>query len=169
MQPTIVDSFISKELAKEIELFLRPKAEVNPKGKLSKQLYPFDVSNETYIQIKSIIEDIQRQFGFPEDKIKINRVLYQVLREGEFLGYHVDDGGGVDGYGAIGYSALLYLNNDYEGGEILFYHEEGGQTAYKPDPGALIYFKGDKQYPHSVNEVTGGERANIILFFNVNE
>jgi hypothetical protein len=167
MQPTVIDNFISEESAKKIELFLRPKAEINPKGLFSKQLYPFEISHETYIEIKSIIENIEKQFGFSEDQISINRVLYQVLREGEFLGYHTDAYGGVEGYGVIGYSALLYLNNDYDGGEILFYDKEGGPTVYKPNPGTLIYFKGDENYPHSVNKVIKGERANIILFFDV--
>lgn len=168
-QPNVINNFISEESAKKIELFLRPKAEMNPKGLFSKQLYPFDISHDIYIEIKSIVENIERQFGFPEDKISINRVLYQVLREGEFLGYHTDAYGGVDGYGVIGYSALLYLNNDYDGGEIIFYDKEGGQTEYKPNPGTLIYFKGDENYPHSVNKVISGERANIILFFDVTE
>jgi Rps23 Pro-64 3,4-dihydroxylase Tpa1-like proline 4-hydroxylase len=165
MQPAIIDNFISEELAKQIDLFLRPKAEINPKGKLNKKLYPFDMSHETYIEIKSIIENIQRQFGLPENKIKVNEVLYQVMRNGDYLGCHVD----VQHDGAIGRSALLYLNNDYKGGEIVFYDEDGGLTAYKPEPGTLIYFKGDQDHAHSVNKVTGGERTNIILFFDVKE
>jgi hypothetical protein len=114
------------------------------------------------------VDSIQYEFGFASDKISINRVLYQVLREGEELGYHTDAYGGVDGYGVIGYSALLYLTDDYEGGEILFYDNDT-PTAYKPELGTLIYFKGDENYPHSVNKIISGERANIILFFDVIE
>lgn len=173
MQPTVINDFISKGLAHELNLFLRPKAAVNPMGVLSKQLYPFEFSfdqkeQEMYSQIKTIVESIQDQFGFPKEKILINRVLYQVLREGEELGYHTDAYGGVDGYGVIGYSALLYLTNDYNGGEILFY-DDNTPTAYKPELGTLIYFKGDENHPHSVNKIIDGERANIILFFDVTE
>ena len=166
MQPTVVDNFISEESAKEIHMFLRSTVERNPMGLLSKQLYPFDPSHEVYVRVKSIVENIQKQFGFPEDQISINRVLYQVLCEGEDLGYHTDAYGGVDGYGVIGYSAWLYLTGDYEGGEILFY-DDNTPTPYKPNPGTLVYFKGDENYPHSVNEILVGERANIILFFDV--
>ena len=42
MQPTVVDNFISEQAAKELHAFLRSKAEVNPMGLLSKQLYPFE-------------------------------------------------------------------------------------------------------------------------------
>jgi hypothetical protein len=171
MQPTVVDEFISKELATSLHTFLRSTVAVNPMGLLSKQLYPFEQFNydpnvEVYSTIKSIVHSIKDQFGFPEDQIVINRVLYQVLREGEELGYHTDAYGGVDGYGVIGYSALLYLTNDYDGGEICFY-DGNTPTAYKPGLGTLVYFKGDEHHPHSVNKVLGGERANIILFFDV--
>ena len=173
MQPTVIDNFISKELAKDINIFLRSKVEINPMGVLSKQLHPFhqfinDPDRDKYFFIKSIIESIRAQFGFTEDKISINRVLYQVLREGEELGYHTDAYGGVDGYGVIGYSALLYLTDDYEGGEILFY-DDNTPSSYKPELGTLIYFKGDENYPHQVNKIISGERANIILFFDVKE
>jgi hypothetical protein len=142
-------------------------------GVLSTQLYPFEQfinhpNKEVYDGVKEIIYSIQDKFGFTSDKISINRVLYQVLREGEELGYHTDAYGGVDGYGVIGYSALLYLTDDYEGGEILFY-DENTPTSYKPELGTLIYFKGDENYPHSVNKIISGERANIILFFDVRE
>ena len=171
MQPTLVDNFISKESAKDLNMFLRGTVEINPMGKLSKQIYPFDLTHEVYVTIKSIVENIQKQFGFPEDQISINRVLYQVLCKGDDLGYHTDAYGGVDGYGIVGYSALLYLTDDYEGGEILFYEDNSGDnsTAYKPEVGTLVYFKGDENYPHSVNKVISGERANIILFFDVKE
>jgi predicted 2-oxoglutarate/Fe(II)-dependent dioxygenase YbiX len=171
MQPTVINNFISKEQATNIHMFLRSTVELNPMGVLSKQLHPFnqfinDPAHEVYNGVKEIVDAIQNEFGFAADKISINRVLYQVLREGEELGYHTDAYGGVDGYGVIGYSALLYLTDDYEGGEILFYDNDT-PTAYKPELGTLIYFKGDENYPHSVNKIISGERANIILFFDV--
>jgi hypothetical protein len=173
MQPTVINEFISKKSAEEINNFLRSTATVNPMGVLSKQLHPFsqfvnDPGIEVYNGVKEIVDAIQNKFGFAADKISINRVLYQVLREGEELGYHTDAYGGVDGYGVIGYSALLYLTDDYEGGEILFYDNDT-PTSYKPELGTLIYFKGDENYPHSVNKIISGERANIILFFDVIE
>lgn len=171
MQPILIDEFISKELAEDINNFLRPKTTVNPKGVLSTQLDPFyqfvnDPNFDKYITIKSIVESIKLKLGLPVDDILINRVLYQVLRKGDELGYHTDGYGGVDKYGVIGYSALLYLTDDYEGGEILFYDDDT-PVSYKPKAGTLIYFKGDENYPHQVNKIISGERSNIILFFDV--
>ena len=70
-------------------------------------------------------------------------------------------------------SALLYLNDEYEGGEILFYKSHDGDESkadwHKPMPGTLIYFRGGEENPHSVRTILGGERSNLILFFDVDE
>lgn len=60
------------------------------------------------------------------------------------------------------YSGLLYLNDDYSGGEIVFPKQN---LSLKPKPGTLIFFKGSMDHPHSVNEVTKGNRYNIVSFF----
>jgi predicted 2-oxoglutarate/Fe(II)-dependent dioxygenase YbiX len=179
MQPNIINSFISKELAKNINDYLRSKVTINPKGLLSVQLEPLEIkmykddkSEEMHKNLEFIINSIKDKFNFLSKKIEIDRVLYQVLQKGEGLGWHTDAYGGVDGYKENYYSALLYLNDDYEGGEIVFYDDNTGNkdnaVSYKPFLGTLIYFKGDEDYPHSVNDVLLGERANIILFFKLN-
>ena len=176
MQPIIVDGFIPKEVAKDLNSFLRPLVTANPQGVLSKQLHVpwekeldnsiYEIDKAAYAFLNQLIQSIKDEIDVPKDKISINRVLYQVLREGEGLGHHADGYGGVEGYGEIGQSALLYLTNDYDGGEILFYDEDVTQS-YKPDPGTLLHFRGDEHHHHSVNTVISGERANIILFFDV--
>jgi len=180
MQPTVVDNFISEQLAKDINGYLRPKSTINPKGLISFQLHPLkinefqdDNSKKMHKTVEFIIESIKNEFNFLNLNLEIDRVLYQVLQKGDELGWHTDAYGGVDGYENNYFSALLYLTNDYEGGEILFYNDSTGDknnsVSYKPNPGTLIYFKGDKNYPHSVNKVLSGERANIILFFKSNK
>lgn len=183
MQPIVIDKFIPAQVAKDLNDFLRPLATPNPKGVLSKQLHVpweklldhsiYEIDKDVYAFLNQLIASIQDKIDAPKDKITINRALYQVLREGEGLGHHADGYGGVDGYGEIGQSALLYLTNDYEGGEILFYDgdisdiPQQKSTAYKPDPGTLLHFRGDEHHHHSVNTVISGERANIILFFDI--
>ena len=168
MQPTVVDNFISKQSAKDLHAFLRSKVQVNPMGLLSKQLYPFeqfinDPDATFYFDVKLIVEAIQREFGFPEDQISINRVLYQVLREGEELGYHTDAYGGVDGYGVIGYSALLYLTDDYDGGEINF---PDHNLKIKPKANSFITFPSNEHYLHEVLK-NSADRYSSTLWFNI--
>ena len=177
MQPTINSNFINKTTAKYINDFLRPKAELNPKGLLNVYLTEIALNknsdNFNDDLIKLMVETVAENLGFEKDRVKLNRVNYQVLTEGQELGYHSDtDGAYENTMGYEGYSALIYLTDNYEGGEILFYDDNSGNiesaTAYHPTAGTLIYFKGDSNYPHSVNKIVSGERANLILFYDVN-
>lgn len=60
------------------------------------------------------------------------------------------------------YAALLYLNDDYDGGEINFPDID---LCIKPTPSTLIFFKGDNTLMHEVKKVKSGERKNILMFF----
>ena len=176
MQPNVIENFINRSEAIDLNNYLRSIAVINPKNILSVYLTDVQINNQDNNEvikfknlILSLIDKINNQFKFSEGFLKLDRAMYQALKIGEGIGWHTDTRGGVEGYGENYYSALLYLNDDYEGGEILFYDNNSGTlesaTSYKPSPGTLIYFKGDDNYPHSVNDITYGERCNIILFY----
>lgn len=55
----------------------------------------------------------------------------------------------------IEYAVLLYLNEDYQGGEIYF-PEYGLEI--KPEKNELIFFPGTEYYLHGVKEVVSGHR-----------
>lgn len=178
MQPNINLDFITRNTALYINDYLRKRTVLNPKGLLNVYLKPLNLKSEGTIEsyiihdfIKLITESISSQFGFSKDVIELDRINYQVLQKGDSLGWHTDAYGGVDGYDETCYSALLYLTDEYEGGEIIFYNDDSGDInsgeSYKPKAGTLVYFKGDKNYPHSVNEIKSGERSNLILFFTL--
>lgn len=59
-------------------------------------------------------------------------------------------------------SGLLYLNQDYTGGNLIFPLQN---LEIKPNSGTFIFFQGDEKVPHFVSEVTSGTRNNIICFF----
>jgi predicted 2-oxoglutarate/Fe(II)-dependent dioxygenase YbiX len=56
-------------------------------------------------------------------------------------------------------SLLLYLNNDFEGGEVYFPNCDFG---VKPSPGLLIAFPSDWRYVHMARPVTSGVRYAIV-------
>lgn len=60
------------------------------------------------------------------------------------------------------YGCIIYLNNDYEGGELYFPKHE---FEIKPKPGTLAFFPGDARYLHGVKPVTEGERLTIASFW----
>lgn len=72
-----------------------------------------------------------------------------------------------DHYGKGGkiYTAVLYLNDNYEGGKVTFYDENHGKfsnpRSFSPKAGSLIYFHGETF--HSVENVYSGNRACIVL------
>ena len=57
--------------------------------------------------------------------------------------------------------ALMYLNDDYEGGELTYTDPEGNLKTIKPKTGDMVYCP--SWYPHGVNKVTKGTR----YFFTV--
>ena len=52
-------------------------------------------------------------------------------------------------------ASLIYLNDDFEGGE-LYFPKQG--ITLKPKAGDLVAFPGNKNYPHGVSEIFSGER-----------
>jgi hypothetical protein len=175
MQPKLIENFISSENAEKLNAFLRSKSKIGPKGLFTLQLSPLDLNKypegkEMHNFVEFIINNIITKYDL-DGNLKIDRAMYQVLQKGDELGWHTDQYGGVDGYSDAFYSALLYLTDDYEGGEIVFYDDLSGNkeksTSYKPAAGTLLYFKGDQNSPHSVNTVISGERSNIILFYKL--
>jgi predicted 2-oxoglutarate/Fe(II)-dependent dioxygenase YbiX len=81
--------------------------------------------------------------------------------KGTKLTLHVDD---------LGYVAenhlptLVYLNDDYEGGEISFATHP---VTIKPKTGDLIMFPGNMHYAHEVKEVLSGTRYTLPIWFTV--
>ncbi|CAG5120358.1 unnamed protein product [Candidula unifasciata] len=80
------------------------------------------------------------------------------------------DGSCTKGYPAFtqrDYSAILYLNDDFDGGEFFFAHSnKTEQVAVKPQCGRLVGFNaGDF---HGVRAVTRGQRCALALWFTHN-
>ena len=51
------------------------------------------------------------------------------------------------------------LNNDYEGGKLIFYDKE-----YKLKKGEIIVFPSNFLYPHKVTKITKGERYSFVVW-----
>lgn len=60
-------------------------------------------------------------------------------------------------------SAICYLNNDYEGGELEFPYFK---IKIKPEPGMLILFPSNFSYSHIAHPVTKGLKYNLVTWFN---
>jgi predicted 2-oxoglutarate/Fe(II)-dependent dioxygenase YbiX len=77
-------------------------------------------------------------------------------------------------FSKLSYSAVMYLNDNYEGGEICFlkdfssdfdfplYEKEMNGLEYKPDKGDLVIFKSDTW--HGGTKIENGNRYSIIFW-----
>ncbi len=88
---------------------------------------------------------------------------YELLRyeTGQEFKEHVDT---VSGHseGARQLTGLLYLNNDYDGGQTSFPRQSLTVT---PDPGDLLLFPSNFVYPHVSPPVLSGEKYVIVTWF----
>lgn len=181
--PDIIEKFVSKEMCDLLYKNLSTFAPVDSNGYSNIYVsetnceptdeYFFnklDILNKEHVVLKDIIDLIQKaacsNFNFKKTDMSLDRINFRTFKDGQYFPYHFDQ----NGEGGIIYTALLYLNNNYEGGEIVFYDEdfgtEGPFEAFKPEAGTLFCFMGDNS-PHEVLPVLGGERANIAMNFRL--
>jgi len=62
----------------------------------------------------------------------------------------------------VDYASVIYVNDDYEGGELHFPLQ--GIT-YKPAAGTAVFFPANRRYAHSVLEVKSGTRYTAPQFW----
>jgi hypothetical protein len=88
---------------------------------------------------------------------------YELLRyhEGECFGLHVDSVvGRHEGFRQL--SAVLYLNDDYTGGETYFPRQE---IKFKAQAGDLLLFPSNFCYPHESLPVIKGTKYAVVTWF----
>jgi hypothetical protein len=89
----------------------------------------------------------------------LSHEAYNMLRYrgGQHYKAHTDSGTGVERT----VSAICYLNNDYQGGEIEFVNFG---IKISPEPGMLILFPSNYAYRHVAHPVTEGTKYAIVTW-----
>jgi len=110
----------------------------------------FEYSIKKYSE-KHLLFSVQHITDF-----RINRYL-----KGGFMSSHVDNihhsHGQIYGYPQV--SVLLFLNDDYKGGEFVV-----ADRLYRPEKGSAIVFPSNFMFPHEAKKVTKGVRWSIITW-----
>lgn len=67
------------------------------------------------------------------------------------------------------YSAILYLNDDFEGGDFIFTELDAKTVTaeVRPQCGRVVGFGAGKENPHGVRAVTRGQRCAVALWFTL--
>lgn len=73
------------------------------------------------------------------------------------------DGNPTKGFDNLKYVGILYLNNDYEGGELYFPEHD---ISIRPNSGSMYIFSGGVENIHGVTEITNGTRYSIVSFWD---
>jgi hypothetical protein len=93
----------------------------------------------------------------------------QKWHEGAYASYHSDNSdleGKPSAWEVSKFVCLLYLNSDYDGGELDF---RDHSITIKPEPGILVTFPGGIDNVHAVTEVKNGTRHTIGAFWDYAE
>ena len=117
-----------------------------------------------YNSIKNGFEEVIKRYSedFPLFSVQ-HTTDFRINRypEGGFMSSHVDNIHHSHGqqYGYPQVSALLYLNDDYEGGEF----KVADKIIY-PEAGSSIIFPSNFMFPHEAKEVIKGTRWSIVTW-----
>jgi hypothetical protein len=63
---------------------------------------------------------------------------------------------------SIKYATILYINNDYNNGELFF---KNLNLKLKPKPGEMLFFPGNEKHEHGVKHVTDGPIRYVLVGF----
>jgi predicted 2-oxoglutarate/Fe(II)-dependent dioxygenase YbiX len=121
------------------------------------------IGNELYVNLKmqDIYKNIEKFFTNIESMI-YSRDLRR-LKKSEFMWPHTDDGN-LDKSKKIIFGIAIYLNDNFEGGELI-YPNLG--LSITPKPGSMVIH--DASFKHQVFPVLNGNRYSIITFVFGNE
>jgi len=117
------------------------------------------VDDKCYNLVSLALQNYKEMFRIDQE-IK-NTEPYGLLRysSGEHYGFHYD--GGTGSKRSI--SVLIYLNDNYEGGEIEF---PNFKLKIKPKAGTLILFPSNYAYGHIAHPVTSGTKYVIVTWLH---
>ena len=115
-----------------------------------------DMGDELYFKMELVYKHIETFFTNIES-IVYSRDLRR-LTDSEFMWPHTD-GGNPDDLKKIAFGVAIYLNNDFEGGELI-YPDLG--LSITPKPGSMVIH--DASLKHQVFPVVKGQRYSITTF-----
>lgn len=158
----VVNNFLSEQECKDILEYLKTE-------KISESVIQWDhefkpVKYTRYYsnlkEIKKYVEPVKNELEKAFDVKVVSRTLSVVRWEpGDSLELHVDDLGLTH---TNHMATLIYLNDDYEGGEIYF---PTHGISLKPKAGDLLMFPGNMHYAHGVKPVISGLRYTMPMWF----
>ena len=130
----------------------------------------FDLPDGFFEKLKNKYQEtVELVFG---REVRANTSHAQKWDVGGFASPHSDNSdndGKPNAFEINKYVGILYLNNDYEGGELYFCDKENNMETYlsiKPNVYSYYVFPGGYENIHGVSEITKGTRYTMVSFWD---
>lgn len=168
----MITNVIKKDDREKIIKFFNEATKQRQDGEFDNRVLNYDLIND--IEIKNIMNRFRWQLTFKVmEHYKENALYPQFLdlvewQPGTKMDWHADNmyrDGRPNNTPFRDYSAVAYLNDDYEGGITQFKNDTTEDIL--PVAGSVIVFPSNKF--HNVSEVTAGTRYTMPLWWSKNE
>jgi hypothetical protein len=118
------------------------------------------VYNDTVVGLKQCMAHYQSMYNITMDYMEaINYVRY---KPGQHFAVHSDSGFSYN----CTVSSVMYLNDDYEGGELWFPFLD---LTYKSKAGDIVIFPSTYIYAHASKPITSGVKYSAVTMFDWND
>jgi predicted 2-oxoglutarate/Fe(II)-dependent dioxygenase YbiX len=125
----------------------------------------FGLPNDIFMSVNSKLEEAVT--AVYNKKVTPSSIHAQKWDVGSSANPHSDnsdfEGNPTEGFDNLKYVGILYLNKDYEGGELYFPEHN---ISIHPNAGSMYIFSGGVENIHGVTEITNGTRYSIVSFWN---
>lgn len=157
---TVTNSATPIKRARDCVDFKYKQENLGPRDPHNSEL--IDLHQEIYEKLKLCVDDYARYWG-------IHVVYYEAFNfvkyegEGKHFNIHADHG---PAYNAT-VSAVIYINDDYEGGEIQFPRLDG--YTLTPKVGDIAIFPSNYIYEHASLPMKSGTKYCVVIMTDINE
>lgn len=170
-----IPNFVTPENAKNMINYFEAKAEmwgdIAFYGSSGMGLQPNDPMLADYSLSGNFFDNLREEFKAHVEavfgrEVKANTSHAQKWDVGGFANPHSDNSdnhGEPNAFEINKYVAILYLNGDYDGGELYFPDHD---IEFKPTAYSLITFPGGVENIHGVKEITAGTRYTMVSFWD---
>lgn len=135
------------------------QSNLGPETEWNKELYR--IHEGSFQSIYPHVEDYGQYWGVVMRYYEVfNYVKYEGT--GKHFAVHADHGPAY----VTTVSAVAYLNDNYDGGEIVF---PRFNLSIKPEPGDLIVFPSTYIYEHSSEPIVNGNKYSIVVMTDYND
>lgn len=144
----IIENALTKEEAQELVNKYEKLSFIGINDKEYSNYFRYDFVDKEFS--KSVFELLLPYFS--NGKLGNKWFITKYLKDG-FIDFHRDGHVSIDGIRSK-YTVLLYLNDDYEGGELFFEEKGGSKVIIKPGVGTIVVM--DQDLWHKANPLISG-------------